>query len=512
MPSRSARPDPNARRRGGTSRDRRIWFRAIAAVLAGFLVTAAMPAGAGHAASTGRLQWGACRLPELKGLQCATFTVPRDYADSAKGTFDLALMRVRSTGSASERIGTLFVNLGGPGVSVRPFAAAFLSSVPADVRARFDVVLWDPRGVGMSNGLAECTGGSYRLPATGNVDWAAVSAEMSAAQRAANVACAARYPDVVPYIGTNSTVRDLEAMRVAVGDAKLTYWGTSYGTRIGYVYAHNYPDRVRAMLLSSSIDPHGTWTSFAYQAALAPDTALSFEFEAMPGTQAAYRRSLATLDSRVLTLPSGTELTRWTMRATMSELSVSESRASDLRDYIAAVDTALHGSGQARAKALRVLDAITEPMPTMEINGGSIPFIGCSDYADRPSADQQVALAARIRGQAPIVGWGASMGLYYCDGMTFEPSPVPVDFTDWTTPMLIIGSTRDSLTPYGWTVDMARTFRNSRVVSYVGSTHTAYLSGSPCVDRYGTEYLVSLRRPAVDVACPSTLPARLAAK
>jgi hypothetical protein len=91
--------------------------------------------------------------------------------------------------------------------------------------------------------------------------------------------------------------------------------------------------------------------------------------------------------------------------------------------------------------------------------------------------------------------------------MTVTPDPVPVDFgSNWQTPMLIVGSTRDALTPYAWTIDMARTFRNSRVVTYVGGQHTPFLgAGSACVDRYGIDYLIHLKRPRVDVTCPSVL-------
>lgn len=461
------------------------------------------------AAAAPALDWHRCTQAELKGLDCADFTVPRDYDDPSKGTFDLAVVRATSTGSAGKRIGTMFFNPGGPGVASLPLAQVVTRAIPAHVRERFDIVLWDPRGVGASAGLEECTGGTYALPDTGPVDWVAVADEMRASQTAANAACTARYPDVVPYISTNATVRDLDALRAAVGDQRLTYWGTSYGTRIGYVYAHAYPDRVRAMLLTSPISPQATWTTFAAGAATAPDTALSFAFEAFPGLRTSYLRSARTLNDRTLALPSGTRFTRWMFRGQLSPMSVSESSYVAMADYIRTVDIALHGTGAKRAAALKALDRITEPMTRFPILGGATAFIGCSDYADRPTPAQQVELSARIRGEAPIVGWASSMGLYYCEGIDVAPNPVPTFFTNWSTPMLIMGSTRDSLTPYGWAVDMARTFRNSRVVSFVSSTHTPFLAGSDCVDRYGIDYLITLKRPPIDQACPATLSDRI---
>jgi pimeloyl-ACP methyl ester carboxylesterase len=185
------------------------------------------------------LAWAACTEVSLQDLECATLIAPKDYSNPARGNFSLAVVRQKATGSASERIGTLFFNPGGPGESGVSLAPPFAAALPADLRKYFDFVTWDPRGVVRSAGLAGCSSGTYTLPPVGPVDW-------------------------------NATVRDLDRLREAVGDQELTYWGTSYGTRIGYVYAHDYPDRVRAMLLSSPISPNATWPSFALGAATAP--------------------------------------------------------------------------------------------------------------------------------------------------------------------------------------------------------------------------------------------------
>ena len=171
------------------------------------------------------------------------------------------------------------------------------------------------------------------------------------------------------------------------------------------------------------------------------------------------------------------------------------------------MDTALHGEGEAKAVALKKLDeAVMPDLPPM--NGGATVFIGCSDYGVKPNAKAQNSLSRRIRDEAPITGWVTSQVVYFCNGVRTHPDPVPVDFTNWHTPMLIIGSTRDSLTSYQWVSDMARTFRNSRVVTYAGSTHTPVLAGSSCVDQYAFDYLLDLKRPEMDMSCPNTLPSR----
>ena len=450
------------------------------------------------------LVWKPCTEKELDGLDCGTLVVPKNYADAGAGTFSLAVVRAKATGTAGQRIGSLFFNPGGPGVSSVSLAPQVVPALPQQLRQRFDFVTWDPRGVGRSSGLTECKDATYELPATGTVDWNSVVDQMRTAAKTSNQECAKRYPDVVPYISTNANARDLDRLRAAVGDTKLTYWGTSYGTRIGYVYGHDYPDRVRAMLLSSPVDPAGTWQSFAYGSATSPDNAVGFFFEAYPLAEQQYDRVINSLTSQALTLPSGAQVTHWSVQAIVANSVKGQSDYSSAVQLLTTVDAAIFGTAAAQTKAKAALDT----MPWTQgpsINGGAPPFVGCLDYPQRMTRDEQAAMAARIRGTAPVFGWGASQGVFFCEGVDVTPDPVPVDFTNTVTPVLVMGTTRDALTQYGWATDVARTFRNSRVVTYVGTVHTPFLgAGSACVDAPGIDYLVTLKRPTVDVACPNT--------
>ncbi len=466
-----------------------MWRSCLVSGLLGASLLTAAPASAA-------LRWEPCE--DMRGFECATFTVPKDYADPGVGTFDLAVSRLPATG---RKRGTLFFNPGGPGVAALPIATQIAPVLPTMIRRHFDFVTWDPRGVGSSAGLTECANGEYTLPATGPVDWSAVMQAMRESEGAANAACAARYPDVVGYLSTNATVRDLEGLRAAVGDRQLTYWGTSYGTRIGYVYAHDYPTRVRAMLLTSSIDPNATWPGFLFGSATASDTALGLVFQTVPGSARDYRQAIRGLNRRAVSLRSG-PFTRWHVGMVLAGAASSDSNYRDLGGFLRTVNRAVNGS----AKARRALNRMGPWPASLPINGGATPFIGCSDYPQRQTPQQQDDMARRIRATAPLVGYGTSQGLVYCEGVDVTPDPVPVDFTNWRTPMLIMGSTRDALTPYAWTADMARVFRNSRVVTLVGGTHTPYLgAGSRCMDRIGTRYLLTGQRPTVDVACPTVL-------
>lgn len=452
------------------------------------------------------LAWASCTEETLQGLECATFIVPKDYNNLAKGTFSLAVVRAKSTGSANERIGTLFFNPGGPGESGVSLARVVAAALPPELRTRFDFVTWDPRGVDRSSGLAGCTGGSYTLPATGPVEWTAVVDQMRTSEKAANEACAQRSADVVPYISTNATVRDLDRLREAVGDPKLTYWGTSYGTRIGFIYAHDYPDRVRAMLLSSPVAPNATWPSFALGSATAPDDAVGFFFGKEAAARQNYDRVITSLNTQALSLPSGAAVTHWDIQA---EVAYAVKSQSNYRSAVALLDTvnkAIYGTAPEQTQARVTLDSM-EWLTSYPINGGATAFIDCLDYPQRLTRDEQVILAGQIRTQAPIFGFGTSQGLFFCEGVNVPPDPVPVNFTNTQTPMLIMGSTHDGLTQYSWATELARTFLNSRVVTYDGTQHTPFLAaGSTCMDTLGVDYLVRLNRPSTDVNCPYVAP------
>lgn len=480
-------------------------YQLIAASIVLATLVAACSGGSSNTLGPPTLSWASCTEVSLQALECATLIAPKDYSNLARGNFSLTVVRQKASGSVAERIGTLFFNPGGPGESGVSLAPAVAAALPADLRKYFDFVTWDPRGVDRSAGLAGCSGGSYTLPSAGPVDWNAVVDAMRSAERAANESCAERYADVVPYISTNATVRDLDRLREAVGDQKLTYWGTSYGTRIGYVYAHDYPDRVRAMLLSSPISPNATWQSFALGAATAPDDATNFFLGKDPVARQNYDQVIAALNVQALILPSGAQVTHWDVQAMVASQVKSQSSYGDAAMLLTTVNTAINGTVPEQTQARATLDSMGW-MTAYPINGGATAFIGCLDYPQRLTRDDQLTLAEQVRTQSPIFGFGASQALFFCEGVNVQPDPVPVNFTNTQTPMLIIGSTHDGLTPYSWGTELAGNFLNSRVIAYDGTQHTPYLAaGSACVDAYGTDYLLNQRLPSTDVTCPSAI-------
>jgi pimeloyl-ACP methyl ester carboxylesterase len=209
------------------------------------------------------IQWTECetepsdqsRVPE--GAECGMLSVPVDYAKPDGDVARIAVIRIPATG---DKIGSLIVNPGGPGESGVEGAASLVAALPQSLRARFDVVGFDPRGVANSTPAVWCNSDADndRLRADPQVDYSPEGVEHIEKETKDFVArCVDKMgKEFLANVGTASVVKDLEALRVALGDEKLTYLGYSYGTRIGSLYAEAYPDKVRAMVLDGAVDPN----------------------------------------------------------------------------------------------------------------------------------------------------------------------------------------------------------------------------------------------------------------
>ncbi len=205
----------------------------------------------------------------MDGFECASLSVPVDRHDPNGRSLTLAVARHSSTGSPQQRIGTLVFIPGGPGDSGVDLLPRLWFVLPETLKQRFDLVTWDPRGTGTAaSALNPCpyprsTGNAYR---TGPVNWAAWGAESRRQEAAFEASCQASNATIIGHLGTNENVADLEALRLALGEDRLSFWGVSFGTRIGAVYAQTHPERVRAMLLDGPIDPTSGWPPSSYYA------------------------------------------------------------------------------------------------------------------------------------------------------------------------------------------------------------------------------------------------------
>jgi pimeloyl-ACP methyl ester carboxylesterase len=230
----------------------------------GSLAAGAAPTGAAAAPRTAPgtgsvLSWHSC-TEQGTMMQCASLRVPLDYRRPDGRKITLALSRVPATAPPGQRQGVLLVNPGGPGASGLGLAAQVARGLDPTVAAEYDIVGFDPRGVGSSTPALHCEPGFFSGVQPDYIP-ASHAAEQVMETRAKTYAadCEKRFGWLLPYMTTEDVARDMDAIRAALGQQKINYFAYSYGTYLGQVYATLFPDRIRRMVLDSTVDPDGAW-------------------------------------------------------------------------------------------------------------------------------------------------------------------------------------------------------------------------------------------------------------
>lgn len=503
-------------------------FPYLATALLLFALAATVGPGVPPAAAqeAGTFDWKPCSDPQferwkkidgadLDGFECSPFVRPLDRRKPGGTKVTLAAVRLKATGSAAERKGTLFLNPGGPGQSgVGLSDIAFL--LPAEVRRAFDFVTYDPRGIGASTPALSgrgCNIPKPTRPATGSVNWRKVLADRQDQVARYNALCFKGNRAIVENGGTVDGAYDLDAMRRAVGDEKITYWGISYGTLLGSTYAQLFPGRVRAMAFDGNMDPQITLYGIS-AGSVAPDHSIGFFLQAN-GLRAKFDEVMARLNRATLRLPNGRRYTRWDVLDTLNDgvdffpvtgsPSWTQAKAAVVNSW-----AALFGPEAEKAGALKALENPDLQSPTTGTAGSHWSAVVCQDFADRISNTRQQARLNWITREGPV--YGGSLGVDYlttCNGYgAAEPDPIPRP-KRFGPPIAgtISNSTRDGETPYQWAVNMARVYPTMRAVTIAGGIHGVFgLSQSSCVDTQVANMLVSGVSPELDLGCPYSAP------
>ena len=439
-------------------------------------------------------------------FECATLTVP--LVEGEPATVDLRLTRLR-TAAPERRIGSLVVNPGGPGASAVDYLQRAWQLVPERVRARLDLVAFDPRGVGRS-AQVRC-GTTAELDAYFAVDAAPDDAAELRALEDANAAfargCAARAGGLLPHVSTEQAALDLERVRAAIGDERLTYLGYSYGTSLGAAYLDAFPARVRAMVLDGGIDPELTWEGLLEGQSTGFDRALEELLADCELVGCAYRSAVEgdllqaydRLAARVETAPLRTAEARV---VGPSELSLGVgaglySRADGWPAVAAALAAAERGDG---GPLLALNDQYLSRSPdgyagTTEAQVSVV----CLDRQWPRETAPYVALAARLRAAAPRFGPSIALSGLICADWPVPPGtgtgPQRVT-APGSPPVLVIGTTRDPATPYAWSVALAEQLSRGVLLTYDGDGHTVYRTGAPtCVRDVVDAYLLEAAEP-----------------
>ncbi len=493
-------------RRARTAHRGAAW--AVLSVVAAFVVTllSAGPGAAVPVSTTPGIAWRACG----DGFQCGTLTVPLDDATPDR-TIDLAVIRARAR-RPKTRIGSLVLNPGGPGVPAVAFLRSITASLPGAVRDRFDLVAFDPRGVGDSNPI-ECAASLDPLfdqsfePATSADRQALDDAATAVAQE-----CAARNDDLLAHVGTADAVRDLERLRVALGDDRLSYLGYSYGTFLGASYAQAHPDRVRAFVLDGPVDPSLSARDTTLAQARGFEHALDdfladcsahrgCAFHHDGHAEAAYdalraragRTPLAADDPDVRTLNQ----TRFDA-AVLQQLYLGRAAWPGLAGALAAADAGDASTLLAGADNFVGRDAQGHDDHVLE----AFWAVSCLDGPVVTGLDAAADLERAAVAVAPRLGAFIVNNSLPCSVWPVSPlPPAPRLTAKGAPPILVIGTTEDPATPLPQARSLASTLARGRLLIAAGEQHTSFDNGNECVDATVTRYLVARRVPPRGTRC-----------
>ncbi len=499
----------------------------VAAAVCTAAVAACAPAPTGQDDGTGpappglerfyaqHLDWGACdafattttdaEIYADPALQCARLEVPLDYAAPEGRTAQIAVLRHATD---RRKVGSLVINPGGPGGSGTQ-TAAYLSRSFGD--GPFDVVGFDPRGIGASTPKLDCLTPAETLEARADLDVDPSPAGVAAAEQKTRdyvAKCVERSGgvDVLANAGTRDVVRDMDVLRAALGDRKLTYLGYSYGTFIGSTYAEMFPGNVRAMVLDGAVDPaepsdvEAVAQMAAFQHAFEAYAADCAKAATCPlGTDPAAATAAFQALARPLVgapVPAGPGRTLSFTDAVTAVIGSLYNPAS-WKDLTAGLAELRSGGG---ARLLAIADAF------LELDRDATTIVRCAD--DERLTDRAAAadLAARTLAVAPFTDPGTPVvaALGTCDLWPAPPtSSRHVPHADGLPTVLVVSTTGDPATPHSAGVALAEAL-HARLLTVEGTQHGAVGQGWACVDDIAADYLVDLTLPAEGTRCTVT--------
>jgi pimeloyl-ACP methyl ester carboxylesterase len=493
------------------------------AATAGGAATGTVPAGLASFYSQS-ITWGPCdsyattaddtSLYADKDFDCARISVPLDYAAPTGTSISVAVLRIRASG---DHIGSLLVDPGGPGGSGMSLAANLKSTVAGTpLGERFDLVGFDPRGIGSSEPAVDCVTDAEADAERQDLDVDTSPSGIAATEseeKGYAAKCATRVgTDVLAHVGTVDAAQDMDVLRSVLGDEKLSYLGFSYGTSLGTAYAEKFPANVRALVLDGALDPSAD-----------PVETLVRQGKGFQGAFDAFAADCATKASCPLgTDPAGASAA---FQALVRPLIDASARTDDPRglsydDAVTGTIQALYsrqlwppltqGLTQLRGGRGDTLLALADLYEGRDANGkysneqdgfNAVRCVDAPATTDRTVVD---TAETRYRQAAPFLDDGRGSGNAPLDVCAFWPVPpsgaphTPV--VTGLPQVVVISTTGDPATPYQAGVQLA-TQLGARLVTYRGDQHTVALSGVPCIDDAVDAYLVDLTVPAEGLTC-----------
>jgi pimeloyl-ACP methyl ester carboxylesterase len=474
--------------------------------------------GSRSSSSAATVDWRPCpdvakaalgKLPGNVTYDCGKVNVPQDWSKPTGGKqFGIALMRARAA-HQTNRIGSLLVDPGGPGGSGVDLAAYLSMGLPAEITQRFDIVGFDPRGVGRSDQV-KCFSDAD-LDASFAADPDPVSQpEFDKAvtlSRKMAQSCGEKYGDNLRLFSTEQAARDMDAIRSGLGEQKLTYLGYSYGTLLGAVYAQLFPTHIRALVLDGAIDP--TLDAMASAESQAKGFEHAFDnFAAWcagnagkcpiaPDARATVTSVMESARRNPVPGPGGRAATAgWVQTAVVASL-YSQEQWSQLA---IAIDNLRKGSA---AGVLRLADSYAERDARGRYSNlfDANMVVNCTDDGNTPPVDKLRALQAQWRQKYPLFGASTALDLV-CAQWPGKRDPYPAGAAKGAPPIVVVGTTGDPATPYEQTPKLADMLGVGVVLTWQGEGHTAYPQ-TRCITDAVNRYLIDLTVPAKGTTCPA---------
>ena len=448
----------------------------VTAAVAALTVTTVVAGTSSAAPGTPSLTWQPCPARGVP-VECTSLTVPIDWSRRGGPTVDLKVGRLRATG---ERLGSVMFNPGGPGGSGVDFLSGFASRFGSPLREHYDLVSWDPRGIAGSAPLTcpkEIDERFSKAPAPTTVS---ERLQFEKLTRQWVQACRKASGPLFDHVDTLSNVRDLDRLREVLGERKLNFAGFSYGSRIGLFYADVFPQRVGHLVVDAVVDPTSDNADFYDGASRAVEQAFTdylaqcAERKACPLTDLTAAQARAWLARKLLEIP---------------DLGSVPNLLRDPRNW-PALDQVL---GQVRDGTFT---------PSSDPGESQITYhaVQCLDLPDRRDARRVMADAERAATRNPLLGW-LSTTTVVCPQWpvppTYHPHPI---VAPGSAPILVVGTTHDTATPYDWAVHAARDLQNARLLTNQATHHGGYGS-SACVTEAVDQYFVTGTLPGVGKVC-----------
>jgi pimeloyl-ACP methyl ester carboxylesterase len=441
--------------------------------------------------------------------------VPISYDEPQGASLSLFLVRVHSA-TQTDRIGSLVINPGGPGASGVDAAIGLALTLPPEILAQFDIVGFDPRGVGLSDPAVGCIPDKQKEALIAAEPRPVSTEQLDAAfaldQEVADT-CAKEYgsPDALGTFNTVDTARDIEHLREGLGEEQLTFLGYSYGTTLGSTYAELFPDKVRAMVLDAAVDPE-------------PDRKARAEGHAS-GLESGFNAFAANCVGLLAGCPLGAEPRQFVeqLLGQAAQTPIPSSEPGETRKatpgvVVTAIQAALSDTeswpqltqalAAAKSGDSKGLFSLADGFAGRMADGTYSNFldaniaINCADTDQRIPAGEIRDLAADWNTKYPLFGAGAAAGLHTCSVWDAKRTPLPKRDAPGSHAILVVGTSGDPVTPLPGAVNLAEELDNGVLLTWQGQGHTAYPKNA-CVNAAVNAYLIDLTVPMDGLTCPA---------